>query len=80
MRNLFFTRDEDGRHAHWWAILSFIVLDYAGTIGLCEWFWKLFTGGLSPLVGLYALFLATLILIRVMAGAFFDPYVVARQG
>jgi hypothetical protein len=80
MRNLFFTRDDDGRHAHWWAIVGFLALDYACTIGLCEEFWKLFTGGFSPLVALYAFFLATLIAIRVLAEAFLDPYAVARHG
>ena len=80
MRNLFFTRDQNGRHTHWGAILGFIVLDYAGTIGLCEVFWKLFAGGYSPLIGLYAFFLATLILIRVILTAFFDPYTLGRVG
>lgn len=64
----------DGKkRVHWPLMLAFIVGTYAGVTALSEVFWFGFAGGFSPLVGLYALVAATLIVIRVVGGVLALP-------
>ena len=74
MRNLFFVNVNDGpRRVNWSTTIGFVVVLYAAVIGAAEVFWKMFAGGYSTLIGLYALFTATLILVRVIGSVFVDP-------
>ena len=80
MRNLFTTVNEGTRRIHWPTTLGFVVFVYAGAIASAEVFWKLFTGGYSTLIGLYALFTATLIVVRVIGTIVADPFAPTESG
>ena len=75
MRNLFITFSDGTRRVQWPVMMGFVIATYLGTIAAAETFWKLFTGGYSPLMGLFALFTATLIVIRVIGTSLADPFV-----
>ncbi len=75
MRNLFTSFNEGTRRVHWPATTGLVLFAYAGTIAAAEVFWRLFTGGYSTLVGLYAFFTATLIVVRLIGSIFADPFV-----
>lgn len=71
---LHYIRVKDGkRQVLWLALAVFVLTVYAVVIVSAELFWYFFTGGFSPLVGLYALVAATLTVIRLVGGAFADP-------
>ena len=80
MRNLFITFSDGTRRVQWPVMMGFVIATYLGTIAAAETFWKLFTGGYSTLIGLYALFTATLIVVRVISGVFYDPFVPTETG
>jgi hypothetical protein len=67
-------RIENGkRRVLWPEFLLFVIASYAAFIGSAEIFWKLFSGGFSSLIGLLALFVATLYVVRVTAEEFALP-------
>jgi len=72
MRLHSFSQDHK-RRVHWTALLGFVLLAYAGVIGAAELFWRLFTGGFSPLVGGFALVAATLFVVRTVGACLFAP-------
>lgn len=72
MRLHYVTRDNK-RKVHWTALLAFVLLAYAGVIGAAELFWRLLTGGFSPLVGGFALVAATLFAVRTVGACLFAP-------
>ena len=76
MRNLFITFTDGTRQVQWPAMIGFVVVTYFGMITAAEIFWKLFTGGFSPLMALFALFTATLVVIRVIGTSLADPFIV----
>ncbi len=78
MRNLFITFSDGTRRVQWPAMIGFVIVTYLGTIAAAEIFWKLFTGGYSPLMALFALFTATLIVIRVIGTSLADPFIPIR--
>ena len=80
MRNLFISVTDGSRRIHWPTITAVVISVYASMIVSAEVFWKLFTGGYSTLIGLYAFFTATLIVVRVIGGSFADPYVHTESG
>lgn len=80
MRNLFVKFDEGTRRVNWLTTSWFVLVIYAVTIAAAEVFWKLFTGGYSTLIGLYALFTATLIVVRVLGSILADPFIPNENG
>jgi hypothetical protein len=67
-------RIRDGKRRILWPLFTlFVLATYGGVIGAAEVFWKLFSGGVSPLVGLFAMFLATLIVVRAVGQSFSLP-------
>jgi hypothetical protein len=57
-----------------WVLLTAVAaLMHLTVIGGVEVFWRLFTGGFSPLMGGFALVLTWVILVRVFGEVFFDP-------
>lgn len=67
-------RKDGGRGAVNWSVVTFVTLAvHLLVIGGVEVFWKLFTGGFSPLIGLFGLVGAWLILVRVLGEGLFLP-------
>lgn len=76
MRNLiqFYVVVENGKKRVIWSLLMvFLLMVHGVEIGLAEVFWKLFAGDYSWLVGGYALVLAVLTSIRLVATAIYEP-------
>jgi hypothetical protein len=59
----------------WSALFVFVATAFSVVIGSAEAFWYLLTGGFSPLIGLYALVIATLLVIRVVGASLVGPIV-----
>ncbi len=71
---LHFVSIKDGKKRICWPFLgSFVVGVYALVLGAAEALWLSLAGGPSLLVGLYALVLATLIVIRVVGASLVKP-------
>ena len=80
MRNLFINFENGVRRANWPAIIGFSIATFMSTIAAAETFWKLFTGGFSALIALYAFFTATLIVIRAIGASMADPFLSNETG
>jgi hypothetical protein len=74
-------RVQEGKKRFTWAALAlFVPTAYLVVIGAAELFWYLFTGGFSPLIGLYALFAATLLVVRTVGEMLSAPAPRVRTG
>ena len=51
---------------NWMTLFAYAVLIYVSVIGGVEGFWRLFTGGYSPLLGGLGLVCATLFVVRMI--------------
>jgi len=80
MRNLFVSINNGTKRVNWSTLLGFVIALYVAVIGAAELFWRLFAGGYSALIALYALFTATLILVRVVGSVFADPIITDQNG
>lgn len=73
MKLHFITIKDGKRRVHWPLLTAFVALTYVLVIAAAEEFWVFLTGGYSPLIGLYALVVATLVVIRVVGASLVKP-------
>lgn len=71
---LTFVRIENGKRRMIWPMfLLYVATCFTTVIGASELFWKMFSGGYSPLIGLFAFYLATMIVLLALGEAFALP-------
>ena len=73
MRLHYVDRKNGKKRVNWPALVAFVPGAYALVIGAAEVFWYGLTGGFSPLIGLFALVAATLVVIRVVGTSLSTP-------
>jgi hypothetical protein len=73
MRFTFIDARNSRRRVDWAALAVFSAIAYTVVFAAAEMFWFLFTGGFSRLIGTFALFVATLIVIRAVGEATARP-------
>lgn len=73
MRFTFIDARDGKRRVDWTALAVFSAITYTVVFAAAEVFWFLFTGGFSRLIGTFALFVATLIMVRVIGEATARP-------
>lgn len=74
MRSLYNRHQNGTKTIRWLTVMVTVVMIYVLVIASAEVFWYLFTGGLSWLIGGYALVAATLVAIRVVGTTLANPY------